>query len=185
MPLNAIGLVEVSSIAIGHLAEDAMLKTASVDLLVGRTICSGKYLVVVGGDVAAVNSSVEAGAALSEGCLIESRVIARVHPGIFPAISGAVDLRPGEARALGIVETFSAASIIECADAAAKAADVIIFRVHLAMAVGGKGFFSCTGDVAAVGAAVEAASRIASEEGILAGRVVIPAPRPELFTEYV
>ncbi|HPB30649.1 MAG TPA: BMC domain-containing protein, partial [Candidatus Sumerlaeota bacterium] len=33
MPLNAIGLVEVSSIAIGHLAEDAMLKTASVDLL--------------------------------------------------------------------------------------------------------------------------------------------------------
>jgi len=185
MPLNAIGLVEVSSIARGHEVEDAMLKTASVDLLVARTICSGKYIVVVGGDVAAVASSVEVGAARAEESLIEKRIIPHVHPGVFPAIAGAVVLEPGEARALGVVETFSASSIIECADAAAKAADVILFRVHLAMAIGGKGFFSCTGDVAAVEAAVEAGARVAAADGILAGKAVIPAPRPELFQEYI
>ncbi|HOE62823.1 MAG TPA: BMC domain-containing protein [Candidatus Sumerlaeota bacterium] len=185
MPLNAIGLVEVSSIAKGYEAVDAMLKTASVQLLVARTICSGKYIIVVGGDVAAVASSVESGAAQAEGFLIEQRVIPRIHPGIFPAIAGSVDLDAGQAKALGIVETFSAASIIECADAAAKAADVIIFRVHLAMAVGGKGFFSCTGDVAAVQAAVEAAAQVAARDGILAGKSVIPAPRLELFQEYI
>ncbi len=185
MPLNAIGLVEVSSIAAGHEVEDVMLKTASVDLLVGRTICSGKYIVIIGGDVAAVKSSVEAGAARAEGMLIEERVIPHIHPGVFPAIAGSVELKPGEARALGVVETFSASSIIECADAAAKAADVILFRVHLAMAVGGKGFFSCTGDVAAVEAAVEAGARIAARDGILVNKVVIPAPRPELFGEYI
>ena len=43
MALNAIGLVELSSIALGHEVEDTMLKTASVELLVARTICSGKY----------------------------------------------------------------------------------------------------------------------------------------------
>jgi microcompartment protein CcmL/EutN len=185
MALEAIGLVEVSSIARGHEVEDTMLKTAAVTLLVARTICSGKYIVVVGGDVEAVKSGVEAGAAIAEGTLIEQRVIPRVHPGVFPAISGSVELRPEEARALGVVETFSASSIIECADAAAKAADVILFRVHLAMAVGGKGFFSCTGDVAAVRAAVEAGARIAAEDGILVGTAVIPAPRPELFEEYI
>ena len=185
MTLNAIGLVEVSSIALGHEVEDVMLKTASVDLLLARTICSGKYIVVIAGDVAAVKSGVEAGAARAEGSLIEERVIPRVHPGVFPAIAGSVDLEPGQARALGIVETFSASSIIECADAAAKAADVILFRIHLAMAIGGKGFFSCTGDVAAVQAAVEAGAQKAAEDGILVNKVVIPAPRPELFREYI
>ena len=66
-PLDAIGLVEVSSIALGHLSEDAMLKAASVDLLMARTICSGKFIVVVGGDVAAVASAVDAGAAVATG----------------------------------------------------------------------------------------------------------------------
>lgn len=181
----AIGLVELSSIAIGYDVEDAMLKTARVDLLVARTICSGKYIILVGGDVAAVKSAVEAGAMKGDGFIIEKRLIPRVHPGIFPAIAGSVTLDNKEARAIGVVETFSASSIIDCADAAAKASDVKIFRIHIAMAVGGKGFFVLTGDVAAVESAVEAAVRIASAEGILVGSSVIASPRPELFQEYI
>lgn len=185
MPDKAIGLMELSSIAIAHLVEDAMLEAASVELILARTICSGKFIILVGGDVANVTSSVEAGAPLAEGFLIERRIIPRVHPGVFPAIAGAVTLQPDEARAIGVVETFSASSIIDCADAAAKAADVILYRIHLAMAIGGKGYMSCTGDVAAVEAAVEAAARIASEEGILVGKAVIPSPAPELFNEFI
>jgi len=60
--LNAIGLVELTSIALGHLAEDAMLKAAPVEMLLARTICSGKFLVVVAGDVASVEAAVDAGA---------------------------------------------------------------------------------------------------------------------------
>ena len=44
---NAIGLIEVTSIAMGYELQDAMLKTADVELLTARTICSGKYLVIV------------------------------------------------------------------------------------------------------------------------------------------
>jgi microcompartment protein CcmL/EutN len=183
--LDSIGLLEVTSIGMGYQAEDAMLKAASVDLLLARTICSGKYLVVVGGDVASVESSVEAGAVAATGSLIEKRVIPRVHPAVFPAISMAVDLRPEEAKALGIVETFSASSIIDVADAAAKAANVVLFRIHLAMAIGGKGFVLLTGDVASVEAGVSAGATVAAEEGILVSRVVIAAPHPELFKEYI
>jgi microcompartment protein CcmL/EutN len=183
--LNSIGLIEVASIAIGYQAQDAMLKAAPVDLLLARTICSGKYLIVVGGDVASVQASVDTGAALCAGALIEKRVIAHVHPSVFPAVGMAVDLPPDQARALGVIETFSASSIIDVADAAAKSADVTLFRVHLAMAVGGKGFVLMTGDVASVEAAVSAGSSIAAEEGILTGRVVIAAPRCELFRDFI
>jgi microcompartment protein CcmL/EutN len=183
--LNSIGLIEVSSITAGYLAQDAMLKAADVELLVARTICSGKYLVAVGGDVAAVSASVDAGAGRCHGSLIEKRVITHVHPDVFPAIGLSVDLAPERARALGIIETFSASSVIDVADAAAKCADITLVRVHLAMAVGGKGFVLLTGDVASVEAAVEAGSAVASEDGMLVGRAVIAAPSRQLFREFV
>jgi microcompartment protein CcmL/EutN len=183
--LNSIGLVEVTSIALGHKAEDAMLKAAPVDLLLARTICSGKFLVVVGGDVASVEAAVAAGAQVATGALVEQRVIPQVHPSVFPAISLAAEVPPGHVGALGVIETFSASSIVEVADAAVKSADVALVRVHLAMAIGGKGYVMLAGDVASVEAAVSSGSQAAAEEGILVGSTVIAAPRPELFREFV
>jgi microcompartment protein CcmL/EutN len=183
--LDAIGLLEVSSIALGHVSEDAMLKAADVDLLLARTICSGKFIIVVAGDVAACESAVEAGASHATGGLIEKRVIAHVHPSVFPAISMAVDLDPAEAQSLGVIETFSASSIVDVADTAAKAAAVTLFRIHMAMAIGGKGYVMLTGDVASVEAAVSAGATVAAEEGILVAKSVIAAPRKELFREFV
>ncbi len=40
-----------------------MLKAASVELLIARTICSGKYLIVLGGAVSDVEAAIQAGLA--------------------------------------------------------------------------------------------------------------------------
>jgi len=183
--LEAIGLVELTSLGMGYLVEDAMLKAASVELLVARTICPGKYIIVIGGDVAAVTASVNAGAEAAEESLIEKRIIPRVHPSVFPAIGLSVMPSEEEIEALGVIETFSASSIIEVADAAAKAATVTLFRVHLAMAIGGKGLVVLTGDVASVEAAVEAGAAVAAADGILVSKIVIPGPRRELLNDFI
>lgn len=183
--IKSIGLVEVSSVAIGYLAQDVMLKTASVQLLLARSICSGKYLIAIAGDVASVKSAVEAARTAAGPALIEGRQIARVHPSVLQAIANATDVDPKQLRSLGIIETFSASSIIDAADAAIKSANVQLLRVHLAMALGGKGFALLAGDVSSVQAAVSAGSQAAAEEGMLVSRVVIAAPSPELFREYV
>ncbi len=49
MAKNSLGLVELTSIAAGFQACDAMLKAAAVDLVLSRSICSGKYMVMVCG----------------------------------------------------------------------------------------------------------------------------------------
>ncbi|EBS5740033.1 BMC domain-containing protein, partial [Salmonella enterica subsp. enterica serovar Eastbourne] len=49
---SAIAMVELSSIAKGMEVTDFMLKSAEVTLLMGKTVCPGKYVVMVGGDVA-------------------------------------------------------------------------------------------------------------------------------------
>src|ERR1035438_6329183 len=61
MTANSIGLIELTSIAAGFLVTDAMLKTASVEVMLSRSICSGKYMVMVRGEVGAVEASVAAG----------------------------------------------------------------------------------------------------------------------------
>lgn len=182
---NAIGLIEVTSIAQGYRVEDEMLKAADVDLFLARTICSGKYIVVVGGDVGAVKASVAAGAESTTDGLIEEIVIPNIHPAVFPALSGTTELSPGELGALGIIETFSAAAAIQAADAAAKAAAVTLYRIHLAMAIGGKGFVLMTGEVSACEASVAAGAQTAAQQGLLVNRIVIPRPRRELFRDFI
>jgi len=183
MAKNSIGLVELGSIAAGFQACDAMLKTADVELVLARTICSGKYIVLVRGDVAAVESSVQAGTRAAGAAVIDTFVIPNVHESIFPAISGTTKVET--LAALGALESFSVASLIEAADAAAKAAQVQLIEVRLAMALGGKAFVTLTGTVAAVESAVAAGAQVLSQKGLLVNRVVIPSPRPELLNEMI
>lgn len=182
---QAIGMLELSSIAIGHQALDEMLDASSAKLLIARTICSGKYAAVIGGDVSDVQSSLEAGAAVSHDALIDKLIIPNVHPSVFPALSSSVELSTSDYNAMGIIETFTVSAILECADAAAKAADVKLFRIHIAMAIGGKGFLQLTGDVSSVRSAVSAGVQPAIERGVLVSQVVIPNPNHELFLETI
>ncbi len=183
--ITSIGLIELASVATGFLVQDVMLKAASVQLLMARSICSGKYLIVISGDVSSVQAAVEAGGATAGPSLIERRQIARVHPSVLLAISNAVEIDPRQLRSIGVIETFSAASIIGVADAAIKSADVTLLRIHLAMALGGKGFLLMAGDVASVQAAVAVGAKVAAEDGMLVGKCVIAAPSPELFRDYI
>jgi len=183
MEMNSIGLVELTSIAAGMQAADIMLKTSQVELILSRTICSGKYMVMIGGEVAEVQSAVDSAINQIDFAVIDSFVIPNVHKDIFPALSGHSQIDMLEA--LGILESFSVASLIEGADAAIKTANVKIIEIRLAMALGGKAFCTLTGDVAAVRSAVDAGAKVISDRGLLVNKVVIPKPRPELLSEMI
>ncbi|MCV5513041.1 BMC domain-containing protein, partial [Escherichia coli] len=45
---KAVGILELSSIAKGMETGDAMLKSANVELLVSKTLCPGKFLLMLG-----------------------------------------------------------------------------------------------------------------------------------------
>lgn len=180
---RSIGLLELTSIARGYQVADALLKAALVDLVFNRTICPGKFMVMIAGATEAVVSSMEVGIEIGGEFVVDELIIPNVHPEVFPAISGTRVLN--RTGALGIVETFSVASTIEAADAAVKAAEVQLIEIHLAMAIGGKGYVTMTGDVAAVKTAVEVASEFVKAKGLLADRVVIPEPRDEILQDKI
>jgi microcompartment protein CcmL/EutN len=182
---TSVGTIELSSIGIGYLVQDEMLKAAQVDLLIARTICSGKYFIVIGGSVSDVEAAIQAGLAIAGEAVIDHLTVANCHEAIFPALGQSVALSPDDMGALGVLETFSGTSVLAAADCAAKAARVILFRIHIAMAMGGKGLCLMTGSVADVRAGMQAAAAEARRRGLLVSDVVIPRPSRELFADYL
>lgn len=181
MEYHAIGLIEVNSIAKGFEVCDAMAKTANVTVLTAKSICPGKFIAMIGGDVAAVRQSVEAGETVAGTTIVDRFVIPNIHPAVLPAISGGNSIE--NILAMGIIETYSVAATIEAADAAVKAASVIPLRMHLAFGIGGKSYVVFSGEVADMNAAVQAGADLASEKGFLVNRVVIPRPHQGLIDQ--
>ena len=182
---TAVGAIELSSIGIGYRVQDEMLKSASVDLLIARTICSGKYLIVVGGNIDAVEAAMQTALSVGDDAVIDHLTVANAHEAVFPAMAQSVVLAPEDIGALGIIETFSGVSALIAADYAGKAARVTLFRLHVAMALGGKGLLMMTGSVSDVTAAVQAGANAVRQRGLLVSQVVIPRPSPELFQDYI
>ncbi|MCC7519212.1 MAG: BMC domain-containing protein [Verrucomicrobiae bacterium] len=180
---KSLGLVELTSVAAGFQCADAMLKAGNVRLLLSRSICSGKYMVLVGGDAAGVQAAVTAAEEAAAGCLIDRFVIPNIHPDVVASL-GRAALPPPEG-ALGVLEAFSIVSLIEAADAAAKSADVKILDLRLAMALGGKAFCTLTGAIGAVQTAVAAGRRVIEEAGALVNAVVLSRPHPDVYRELI
>jgi microcompartment protein CcmL/EutN len=167
---RCIGFIETSSIAKGIEATDAMMKMAEVELLMTTIIPRGKYLIMIGGNVADVESSLRAGMQTAAGTVLDHFIIQNVHPELPPAIKGRVKVERIEA--IGIIETKEVASAIYAGDAAVKSANIQLIEAR--NQPGGKGLVVLTGEVGAVRTAVAAGVASIKKDGMLVNEVVIP-----------
>lgn len=171
---KAIGMVEYKTVSSGVMAADRMVKTSAVDIIEAQTVCPGKYIAVITGDLSAVKAAVEAAGTDYGMHLINSFVLGNPHESIFPAIYGTTEI--GKISALGILETYDAASIIVAADIAAKTAVVELIELRIARGMCGKSYMMLTGEVAAVDAAIDKAKKEIGADGMYLDSSVIPHP---------
>ena len=100
---RSIGLLEYKSIAKGMEACDEMLKSSNVELVLASPVCPGKYIVILSGDVGAVENAVKVGKSIGDSYLISDYLIANVNENVFPVITGTIDM--GKIDSLGFIET--------------------------------------------------------------------------------
>ena len=175
---RAIGLMECKTTPSGVYAADLMVKTAQVELLEAQTVCPGKYIALIAGDLSAVRSAIDAAKERITDNYIDSFVLGNPHETIFPALYGASEI--GRVNALGLLETYDVASIIVAADIAAKTAIVDLIEIRIAKGMCGKSYLVLTGEVAACEAAIEKAKNSAAEGGMYLDSVVIPHPDEQI-----
>jgi microcompartment protein CcmL/EutN len=176
----AIGVLELCSVARGVEVADAVLKEAHVEMLFATPVQPGKYVMLFTGAVADVCASATKGAQLAGGDLVDQLVIPQIHDQIVPMLRRKGGKINGSLDAIGVIETNTVASTVSAADIALKTATVDLVDIRIANGLGGKSFFTLTGEVSDVRSSVAAGARMAQERGLLTREVVIPRPHPEL-----
>ena len=176
---KALAMVEYKTVSSGMQAADIMVKTADVEVIEATTVCPGKYMVLISGELSAVRAAVEAAAAKLPDSLIDKFVLGNPHESIFTALYGTTDI--GNPDALGVIETFSSCSAIVAADVAAKTSIVDLIELRLSRGMCGKSYVLLTGGIAAVEAAVDRAKKSVGEDGMFLDSAVIPHPDEKIW----
>ena len=179
--IQAVGVIELKSIAKGVEAADAALKSAGITLVSAHPACPGKFEIILTGAIADVTAAAEHVAGRFGTVIVDSSVMGRIDERVISALFGTQS--GTKSGSLGLIETFSAASAIKAADLAVKTAKVDIYDLRVSRGMGGKGIVMLTGDVGDVTAAVEAGARYAEEHGLFANKSIIPAPHAELWEQ--
>jgi microcompartment protein CcmL/EutN len=175
----SIGLLELDCVARGIETADAVLWEADVRMVFSEPVQPGKYVLLFTGSVQAVTSALRRGAEVAGDALVDSLRIEQAHEqltfGLWREgrINGTID-------ALGVVQTSTVASAILAADAALKTSTVDLLELRIANGLGGRSFFTLTGEVSDVRSAVTTGARVADERGQLMRDVVIARPHPDL-----
>lgn len=175
----AIALLELSSIARGIEVADSILWQADIEMLFAEPVQPGKYVMLFTGSVQALESSLRRGAELARCSLVDQLLIPQVDEQVLLGLRRTGKIN-GTLDALGIVETTTVASSIQAADVALKTATVDLLELRIANGLGGKSYFTLTGEVSDVRAAVTAGASYAQEKGMLEREVIIARPHPEL-----
>ena len=99
---KAIGMIEYKTVCAGITATDLMVKTSEVDIIEAQTVCPGKYIAIVTGDLSAVKAAVDTAKNMDGEKNIDSFVLGNPDPSIFPAIIGTTDISIETVNALGV-----------------------------------------------------------------------------------
>jgi microcompartment protein CcmL/EutN len=173
---EALGLLEIDGVPRAVRAQDAALKRAAVEILACAPVSPGKVVLVLAGDVANVEESLAAAEEVAGSAIIDRLLLPGIHPAVLAAFAGEKRVRGVEALAL--LELTTVAAAIVAADAAVKAAEVILGRMHLATGFGGRAYFTLWGKQCDVEAAVLAAQDVAGDR--LRDQEIIPSPHDDL-----
>lgn len=176
---KSIGMIEYKTVSAGVTATDMMVKTADVDIIEAQTVCPGKYIAIITGELSAVRAAVDNAKTVFETQFIDSFVLGNPDESLFPAIVGTTGVNA--INSLGVIETFDAAQIIVAADNAVKTSDVKLIEIRLARGMCGKSYAMLTGEVAAVEAAIERAKSVVMPSGMLLDSTVIARPDKKLI----
>lgn len=174
---NAIYIVEFGSIPVGIDMLDRMIKRASLTIAYAKPVCIGKYLIVLGGDVADVREAQAAVSEAGEKRLLKEHLLTNAHRDILAYFKRApkTDESIEGASAVGILETVDAASGFKSLDAALKCSNVHLQQVWIGHYNGGKFSYVLTGNVEDVKMALSAGSQGLAERTLVDSRV-IPSP---------
>lgn len=175
---KSIGALEFRSISKGIEVSNEIIKKSNVEIIYFKTICPGKFLVIVTGDEAEVDEAIDYGVALATTYLVDRFKVHAVSPTIIEAFRNSYPSKQLNG-ALGVMETYKVCAGIKALDCVLKAGDVVLIKLQLAFGIGGKLVYIVTGTLSSVEYALNEGQRLLPEKEI-AYTSIIASPTYEM-----
>lgn len=168
----AIAAIEFQHISVGMYATDLLLKKAPIAFFKSGTITRGRYLTLIGGTTAPVEESFEEGLFWGGANVLDSVMLADIHPQLHDAILGR--RQPNAQGSMAIFETESACSSIRLSELVLKNVPVTLVELRLAdSGLSGKGVSIYRGELSDIEAAADIAlSAQAGRQGEFSHKVI-------------
>ena len=174
-----IAVIEAKSVARGITVTDSMAKAANIGIVLSTSLCPGKYLTIIEGELGALESAVRIAEKLGGRHIFSSFIIGGINASVIEAIGGKhPDIT---LDAMGIVESMQISNLINSSDIAVDSAEVDFVEFRLARGCGVNSFYIITGNLSSVRDAVENAAEFLGEKGSLIAKKIIPNPDKEVW----
>lgn len=176
---KSIGALEFRSISKGIEVSNEVVKKSDVEIIYFKTICPGKFLVIVTGNEGEVDEAIAYGESIAGGTLVDSFRVHAVSTPIVEAFKNKYSSKQVEG-ALGIMETNKVCAGIKALDKALKASEVKLIKMHLAFGIGGKLVYIVTGTLSSIQYGLQEGVKILTKSEN-ANTSIIPSPSEEMI----
>ncbi|MGL5085385.1 MAG: BMC domain-containing protein [Clostridium sp.] len=170
---RSIGAMEFRSISKGIEISDLMVKRADIEIIYFKTICPGKFLIIISGNEGEVKESIDYGAEMAGRFMVDKFILNAVHNEI---ISGLKNKYSSHTKgAFGVIETINVCSGIEALDIILKNANVTVVKMQVAFLIGGKFVSIVSGEVSDIENGVKIAQKMINYRKFV-NISIIPSP---------
>lgn len=180
---KSIGAIEFKSIAKGIEVSNEMIKKSSVDVLYLKSICPGKFLIIVGGETSYVNECVDYGIKLGEGYIVDNFVINAISQEILDGFKNKYQ-KLDNTVSIGVVESSKVCAGIKMLDKTLKSGDLILVKLQLSFAIGGKLVYIVAGDLSSLEYALKESENVVRKKEVIY-KTVIPSVDSQIIKSLI
>ncbi|MGL4571329.1 MAG: BMC domain-containing protein [Clostridium sp.] len=181
---KSIGSIEFRSISKGIEISNEIVKRCNVQVIYAKSICPGKFIIIISGDASEILDAVNYGLELDEKYVVDSFILNRVHNDIIDGLKSKYKTKNIEGLAIGIMETNTVCSGVQGLDKALKSADVTLVKIQLAFGIGGKLVYIVSGTLSSVEQSIITSTEYLESKNIVASSI-IPSPEVELIKQII
>ncbi|MGL4912759.1 MAG: BMC domain-containing protein [Romboutsia sp.] len=170
---KSIGAIEFKSIAKGIELSNEIVKKSFVEVLYLKSICPGKFLIIISGETSYVNESIDYGLAKGSGYIVDSFVINAISEVIINGLKHKYE-KLENITSIGVVETNKVCAGIKALDKTLKSSEVYLIKLQLSFAIGGKLVYIVAGDLDSLEYGIKEGTQILNSKEIV-NTTIIPS----------
>lgn len=180
---KSIGAIEFKSIAKGIEVSNEMVKKSFVEVLYLKSICPGKFLIIISGETSYVNDCIEYGISLGNKYIVDSFIINNISEEIINGLKHKYQ-KLDNIKSVGVVETNKVCAGIKMLDKTLKSGDVVLLKLQLSFAIAGKLVYIVGGDLGSLEYAIEESKSVVKDKDIIY-TTIIPSVDSEVIKNLI